>query len=456
MIPRLISPHVDPKPQPARPLKAHDDLAPVSKENGKPDTSKSFDGDSSSPGHPNNPSEAQGDSSQPKDTVQAFADYQERLMLLEQQSKKRMLAAREQQSQLASASDSSQPTDTAQAFADYQKQLMLLNHQNGERLLAARAQQSQLASASDSNPEEAHNDSRPRGLSDQNHASEAVVETAKIFDVSEEFTFMFRECHTSEVLQLIRDNWRHYSQWIDGTHMKWQSPDFLKSSAELRTSLGSRLVQSARGSLPLQETVLPMLDTELNGGGCLIPAVDIKNPSHPDWRILSNFGVIITADVHYYLRCLISIAEGAFPDVDQVVDIYEKIQARYAGSESLIRYVCSFLTNEGSYGTDICPSAAFRGRDIVLTRTKSGESASPFRWTNMNECMSMRIGIESAYPSCSYLFRCLSTPGGDPIAAKVSIASLLQAQPSSKRSLVFSATSTKRSRTSAPPKPPSC
>jgi hypothetical protein len=288
MIPRLISPHVDPKPQPARPLKAHDDLAPVSKENGKPETSKSFDGDPPSPGHPNNRSGAPDDSSQPTGTGHAY--------------------------ELTDA-------DFDLVFG-----------------LDLRQEQVSPTTPPSKNLEEAQNDLRPRGSSDQNHTSEAIVETAKIFDISDEFTFLFRECHTSEVLQLIRDNWQHYSQWIDGAHMKWQSPDFLKSSAELRTSLGSCLVQSARGSLPLQETVLPMLDIELNDG-CLIPAVDIKNPSHPDWRLLSNFGVIITADVHYYLRCLISIAEGACPDVDQVIDIYEKIQARYAGSESLIRYV---------------------------------------------------------------------------------------------------------------------
>ena len=37
---------------------------------------------------------------------------------------------------------------------------------------------------------------------------------------------MFHECHTSDILQLLRDNWHHYSQWIDGAHMKWQNTAF--------------------------------------------------------------------------------------------------------------------------------------------------------------------------------------------------------------------------------------
>jgi hypothetical protein len=87
----------------------------------------------------------------------------------------------------------------------------------------------------------------------------------------------------------------------------------------------------------LHEAVLPIVDTELDG--CLIPAVDIQNPLHPDWRLLSIFDVITIANIHYYLRCLMAISEEACPDIDKVAYIYEKIQSRYKGNESLIRYV---------------------------------------------------------------------------------------------------------------------
>jgi hypothetical protein len=159
----------------------------------------------------------------------------------------------------------------------------------------------------------------------------------KSFTLSEEFSFMFRECHSSDVLQLLRDNWNHYSQWIDGAHMKWQNNDFLESSTKLRNSLGAYLVQSAKGSLPLQETVLPKIDPQFDEGR-LIPAVDIKEPQHPEWTLLSYFGVIIKADIHYYLRCLISISGDHCPDVDSVAYIYEQIQARYKENEGLIGY----------------------------------------------------------------------------------------------------------------------
>ena len=168
--------------------------------------------------------------------------------------------------------------------------------------------------------------------------SAPVHETKKIFSLSEEFAFMFRECHSSDVLQLLRDYWQHYSQWIDGVHMKWQNNDFLESSTQLRNSLGACLVKSATGSLPLQETVLQIIDPQLDKG-CLIPAVDIKDPQHPEWTLLSYFGVVTKRDIHYYLRCLIAVSQERRPDVDNVAYIYENIQARYKENEELIRYV---------------------------------------------------------------------------------------------------------------------
>jgi hypothetical protein len=174
------------------------------------------------------------------------------------------------------------------------------------------------------------------GDADSKKAPDA--DTKKTFALSEEFTFMFRECHTADILQLLRDNWHHYSLWIDGAHMKWQNTDFLASSTQLRNSLGACIVQSAKGPLPLQETVLPMIDPHLDEG-CLIPAVDIKDPQLPEWTLLSYFGVIIKGDIHYYLRCLFAISEEHSPDVDSVAYIYEQIQARYKGNEELIRYV---------------------------------------------------------------------------------------------------------------------
>jgi hypothetical protein len=175
--------------------------------------------------------------------------------------------------------------------------------------------------------------------------SAPVSATGKKFALSEEFIFIFRECNSSDVLQLLKDNWRHYSQWIGGAHMDWQNSTFLQSSTHLKKTLGTCLVQSAKGPLPLQGTVLPMIDRQLDEGRH-IPAVDIRDPQHPEWTLLSYFGVIMKGDVQYYLRCLISISEEHRPDVDSVAYIYEQIQARYRGNEELIRYFSHYREDE--------------------------------------------------------------------------------------------------------------
>jgi hypothetical protein len=169
-------------------------------------------------------------------------------------------------------------------------------------------------------------------------SSAPAANTQTKFTLSEEFIFMFGKCSSSDVLQLLKDNWRHYSQWIDGVHMNWQNAAFLESSTQLKDSLGACLVQSAKGLMPLQGTVLPTIDRQLDEGRH-IPAVDISDPQHPEWTLLSYFGVTMKGDVQYYLRCLFSISEEHRPDVDSVAYIYEQIQVRYRGNEELIRYV---------------------------------------------------------------------------------------------------------------------
>ncbi|KAF1996938.1 hypothetical protein P154DRAFT_607356 [Amniculicola lignicola CBS 123094] len=247
-------------------------------------------------------------------------------------------------------------------------------------------------------------DSYPEGLIPTPPLAQ-VSDTEDTFALSEEFTFMFRECHSSDILQLLKDNWHYYSQWIDGVHMKWQDPSFLDSSLQLKSKIGACLVQSAKGSLPLQDTVLPTIDRQLDEGR-LIPAVEITDPQHPEWTLLNYFGVIMKPDIHYYLRCLIAISDEPVPDVDNVAYIYEQIQARYKDNEELI-------------------SAAFRERDIILVHLESPRSTKPASWTNMKECISRDIAIGSEYPTSSYLFRCLISPAGDPIAPIVATASLI-------------------------------
>lgn len=167
----------------------------------------------------------------------------------------------------------------------------------------------------------------------------AIDDVDMIFDLSEEFKLMFSQCDTSDVLQILRDNWQEYSQWVDGAHMQWQDKSFVASSTKLKSVIGRCLIQTlGLKRAHLNKTVLAMIDTELDSG-CAIPSVSIQDPAHIGRNFLRYFGVIIKSDIHYYLRCLVSMAEHLFSDVDKVSYIYWKIQSMYRGNERVIRYV---------------------------------------------------------------------------------------------------------------------
>lgn len=168
-------------------------------------------------------------------------------------------------------------------------------------------------------------------LTDVMHESQPML-----FSLSEEFEFMLRECDSSDVLQLIRDNWHHYSQWIEGAHMKWQIEEFVTASTALRSKISASNVRTLRGPLPLHDTVLANLDAHLDSSKS-IPVIELPDPESPEWNLLSYFDVVMKGDVSYYLRCLIAISSDDKPDTDLVTYIYEQLQSKYTGNEELIR-----------------------------------------------------------------------------------------------------------------------
>lgn len=157
-----------------------------------------------------------------------------------------------------------------------------------------------------------------------------------LFDLSEEFKLMLSECDSADVLQLIRDNWHHYSKWVEGAHMKWQAQEYITASMHLKEQIGASLVQTIRGSLPLRETVLPKLDVQLDKSQ-VMPILRLHEPERTEWSLLSYFGVSGKTDVHYYLQNLVALIRDQSTDTDMVGYLYEQIQSRYTGQEKLIR-----------------------------------------------------------------------------------------------------------------------
>jgi hypothetical protein len=267
------------------------------------------------------------------DSSQTLQDRQIRLMILEQQNKKLLLQARREQ-------DNNKPNEVDLNPGGAQANLPQVYAQSQARERQRQAQENFPSFTWPKTPIDNDGNYKADQIGADLSAQDGHAKT--IFTISDEFIYMFSKCRSSDVLQILRDNWHHYSQWISGLHMSWQDPEFVVSSGKLTYQIGSCAVRSAIRTMPLRETVLPAIDRQLDrrlDQRCLIPAVEIIDPQDANWRFLGSFGVVLIADVHYYLRCLIAISEQDRADIDQVAYIYDKIQSFYRGSEPMIQYV---------------------------------------------------------------------------------------------------------------------
>jgi hypothetical protein len=246
-------------------------------------------------------------------------------------------------------------------------------------------------------------------------SNEFIEAEQLLFDLSEEFKYMLHNCNSADVFQLLRDNWHHYSQWLEGLHLKWQSQGYKFATMQLKNKISASMIQTIRGPLPLGETVLANLDAQLEQSK-VVPALQIPDPEHVEWNMLTYFGVVVKCDIHYYLRCLTTLSRDKAADTDVVGYVYEQIQLRYTGNERLIRY--DRFTEKPSMA-NTWYRAVLHSQDVILINPVGRSSTGPASWTNMESCMSRGIDLTSIYANCSYLFRCLYSPSGDPIGGLV-------------------------------------
>ncbi|KAF2178732.1 hypothetical protein K469DRAFT_642268 [Zopfia rhizophila CBS 207.26] len=209
--------------------------------------------------------------------------------------------------------------------------------------------------------------------------------------LSQEFRFLFQNCHSRDILWILRDNWRHYSQWLEDDDYHWQNrsaADTVDRSlkATLREELKRQQVKCRNGLFTLCNTVLPTVDRFLSGNAH-IPTIVIQDPQGPSWSILSNFGVAVERNALYYIRCLEAL-QCSQPQKDTLAHIYEQLRICYAHEEEFIR--TTFMEKRLIYVSPRVPNAAM---------------GSP--WYTTSECIAKALKPEFDYPSCNYFFRCL-------------------------------------------------
>lgn len=147
---------------------------------------------------------------------------------------------------------------------------------------------------------------------------------SKPFRLSDEFRYIFRICHPSDVLGVLNEHWHTYSRWLEAD-----------GSAMLLNDIADVTVRTSSGPTLLRYTVLPGLDQRLNSDH--IPILEFDRPVNElQKERLSRFGIAVFAGVQYYLSCLKSISTQFRPDIDSLSYIYEQIQERYDGNEDFV------------------------------------------------------------------------------------------------------------------------
>lgn len=154
--------------------------------------------------------------------------------------------------------------------------------------------------------------------------------------ISSEFRAMFAQCATSDVLQLLVENWQHYSKWIQ--------PDAIGNDIDTsgRNSVVDELretvVETHEGHAKLMHTVLPGLDISIDDNN-LLPTLSLNAMDNKLFKQhLPCLGVSVENDSLYYIRCLMALKEQHSPEMVTIVHIYEKLQYLLDDSNGNIEY----------------------------------------------------------------------------------------------------------------------
>jgi hypothetical protein len=130
--------------------------------------------------------------------------------------------------------------------------------------------------------------------------------TGKGFELSRDFKFILKNCELAQVLKLLRDNWDHYSKWVEEGEWDDSSSQQSASKSRVREDLASMEITCGRRKVALGKTILPSIDFDMEDIP-FMPVLNIEDPKNNRWQVLSNLGVGVKKDVHYYIVCLESL-----------------------------------------------------------------------------------------------------------------------------------------------------
>ncbi|KIW89714.1 uncharacterized protein Z519_09870 [Cladophialophora bantiana CBS 173.52] len=208
------------------------------------------------------------------------------------------------------------------------------------------------------------------------------------FELSEDMKRILEGLPSGEFLQLLRDHWQTYSEWLGSDEDLNYPQDWILSKKALRECLMSTEVDCINGSrYSLKETIFPAGDLSGVEGSDSLPLLDIPNSSNPSWSFLEQLGVTMKCDVNHYLQCLRMVKQKGQPE--KYLQLYGKIQE--------------------TIDTDLrSTKETFMQDSLIYIPPRNGR---PHRWAAVKECVwkgqdSLRRihSLDCIYPSYARLF----------------------------------------------------
>jgi hypothetical protein len=154
------------------------------------------------------------------------------------------------------------------------------------------------------------------------------------FVLSDDFKFIFKKCPSSEVLLLLRDNWSHYSKWIEEDRTQDTKSESNRSRSGVRKELALMEVKCHDGIYhPLGETSLPGIESDMDISSHL-PILKVPKRENRKWVMFQSLGVAVDESLRFYLLCLVSMKGSEVP-MEKVSYVYQRIQAMSTANSSL-------------------------------------------------------------------------------------------------------------------------
>ncbi len=161
-----------------------------------------------------------------------------------------------------------------------------------------------------------------------------------------EFKFLTTNEIVWDFLLILRDHWAHYR----GQMSMSLSSSLLMRRRQLSDAISEiRILPTGRGyrgryTCSLSRTALGL--DRLRALAPHLPYINVPEPEHHGWEILSRFGVIVNETMELYLRELEALAQDNDPTTEiEVGRIYGHIARLYSTTQdrTRIRQVCSIL-----------------------------------------------------------------------------------------------------------------